>query len=138
MWVQQFSTANLSLQFSITPIMVNGTVLKTCAPTSKPLSFPKELSVMPLVLPRLPAHCTKKQFGLADGQQLDGDLALITFPVKIEGDDVMVELPSEAEVDAILGTSGLRVQSSCMDISGTELEKDILNGIKSTNSTVAV
>ena len=81
-----------------------------------------------------PLH--KKQFGLADGKQLDGDLSIITFPVKIEGDNVLVELPSEAEVDAILGTSGLRVQSSCMDISGTSLEQDILNGVK--NSTIAV
>jgi len=75
-----------------------------------------------------PLH--KKQFGLADGQQLDGDLSLITFQVKIEGDDVLVELPSEVEVNAILGTSGLRVTSSCMDITGTDLEKDILNGVK--------
>lgn len=80
-----------------------------------------------------PLH--KKQFGLADGQQLDGDLSLITFPVKIEGDDVLIELPSEVEVNAILGTSGLRVQSGCPDISGTSLEADILNGVK--NSTVA-
>ncbi|KAL9191510.1 hypothetical protein ACHAXT_001216 [Thalassiosira profunda] len=81
-----------------------------------------------------PLH--KKQFGLADGQQLDGDLSLITFPVKIEGDDVLVELPSEAEVNAILGTSGLRVQSGCMDITGTPLEADILAGVQ--NTTVAV
>lgn len=82
-----------------------------------------------------PLH--KKQFGLADGQQLDGDLSLITFPVKIDGDDVLVELPSKVEVDAILGTSGLRVQSSCTpDITGSSLEKDILNGVK--NATVAV
>lgn len=81
-----------------------------------------------------PLH--KKQFGLADGQQLDGDLSLITFPVKIDGDDVLVELPAEVEVNAILGTSGLRVQSSCMDITGSSLEADILNGVK--NSTVVV
>ena len=83
-----------------------------------------------------PLH--KKQFGLADGKQLDGDLSLITFPVKIEGDNVLVELPSEVEVNAILGTHGLRVQSGCMDISGTELESEILNGVKVTNSTAAV
>jgi nitrite reductase (NADH) large subunit len=81
-----------------------------------------------------PLH--KKQFGLADGQQLDGDLSLITFPVKIEGDYVLVELPSEVEVNAILGTSGLRVTSSCPDITGTELEAEILMNMK--NSTVAV
>lgn len=79
-----------------------------------------------------PLH--KKQFGLANGQQLDGDLSIVTFPVMIEDDNVMVELPSEAEVDAILGTSGLRVRSSCIDITGTSLEHDILKGVK--NSTV--
>lgn len=83
-----------------------------------------------------PLH--KKQFGLADGQQLDGDLSLITFPVKIEGDDVLVELPSEVEVNAILGTSGLRVQSGCPDITGSSLEEEILNGVKNVTSTVAV
>mmetsp|Transcript_7578 Transcript_7578/g.13663 ORF Transcript_7578/g.13663 Transcript_7578/m.13663 type:complete len:111 (+) Transcript_7578:1-333(+) len=83
-----------------------------------------------------PLH--KKQFGLADGQQLDGDLSLITFPVKIEGDDVLVELPSEVEVNAILGTSGLRVQSGCPDITGSSLEMEILNGVKNVTSTVAV
>ena len=35
----------------------------------------------------------------------------------------MVELPAEAEVDAILGTSGLRVQKSdCIDIAGDALK----------------
>ena len=68
-----------------------------------------------------PLH--KKQFGLADGRQLDGDLSIITFPVKVVGDDVLVELPSEVEVNAILGTSGLRVQSSCMDA-----KKEVLAG----------
>ena len=84
-----------------------------------------------------PLH--KKQFSLADGHQLDGDLAIITFPVKIEGDDVLVELPSKVEVDAILGTSGLRVQSTCSDISMLDdLEKDILNSVKSANSTASL
>eukprot|EP01083_Nonionella_stella_P275026 934007_1 len=86
-----------------------------------------------------PLH--KKQFGLDDGQQLDGDLSLITFPIKVVGDDVLLELPSEVEVNAILGTNGLRAQSSCPemeDITGTDLEMDILNGVKNSNSTVAV
>ena len=84
-----------------------------------------------------PLH--KKQFSLADGHQLDGDLAIITFPVKIEGDDVLVELPSKVEVDAILGTSGLRVQSTCSELSRLgDLEKEILNGVQGANSTVAL
>ena len=69
-----------------------------------------------------PLH--KKTFNLADGEEIgDGDLRLLTFPVKIEGDNVMVELPAEPEVDAILGTNGLRVQKSdCIDIAGDAIK----------------
>lgn len=69
-----------------------------------------------------PLH--KKQFALEDGHELgEGGLRIITFPVKVEGDDVLVELPSEPEVDAILGTHGLRVQQSdCIDIAGDALK----------------
>lgn len=49
-----------------------------------------------------PLH--KKQFALEDGQELGGDLRILTFPVKVAGDEVFVELPSVDEVDAILGT----------------------------------
>jgi hypothetical protein len=46
-----------------------------------------------------------------------GDLEIITFQVKIEDDNVLVELPSVEEVDAILGTNGLRVnKSDCVNL----------------------
>ena len=63
-----------------------------------------------------PLH--KKNFSLASGEEIGGgDLNLITFPVKIENDSVLLELPSEDEVNAILGTSGLRVaETSCIDL----------------------
>jgi len=68
-----------------------------------------------------PLH--KKQFALKDGAQIDGDLKLLTFPVKIEGGAVLVELPAEKELDAILGTHGLRVQKSdCIDITGDAIK----------------
>lgn len=69
-----------------------------------------------------PLH--KKTFALHDGQQLGGDLKILTFPVKIEnGDDVMVELPAVDELDAILGTNGLRVmKSDCIDITGDAIK----------------
>ena len=68
-----------------------------------------------------PLH--KKQFALKDGGEIGGDLRLITFPVKIENDEVLVELPNTLEVDAILGTRGLRVQKSeCIDISGDAIK----------------
>lgn len=68
-----------------------------------------------------PLH--KKQFALEDGAELGGDLQLITFPIKIEDKQVFVELPNTQEVDAILGTSGLRVQKSdCIDIAGDAIK----------------
>jgi len=69
-----------------------------------------------------PLH--KKQFALETGHELgEGTLRILTFPVKVEDDEVFVELPSEPEVDAILGTNGLRVQkSSCVDIAGDALK----------------
>lgn len=62
-----------------------------------------------------PLH--KKQFALDDGHELgEGGLKILTFPVKVENDEVFVELPSEPEIDAILGTHGLRVNHNpCVD-----------------------
>jgi NAD(P)H-dependent nitrite reductase small subunit len=69
-----------------------------------------------------PLH--KKSFALEDGHEIgEGDLKILTFPVKILADKVFVELPAEPELDAILGTNGLRVQKSdCVDISGDALK----------------
>jgi len=80
-----------------------------------------------------PLH--KKTFALEDGEEIgEGDLKLITFPVKIEGDEVKVELPAELEVDAILGTDGLRVtKSECIDIAGDALKVPTRN---SSNANV--
>lgn len=69
-----------------------------------------------------PLH--KKQFALEDGGEIGGgDLQLLTFPVKIDGSQVFVELPNYPELDAILGTNGLRVQKSdCIDLAGDALK----------------
>jgi NAD(P)H-dependent nitrite reductase small subunit len=70
-----------------------------------------------------PLH--KKQFSLSDGAEIGGgDLQLLTFPVKIDDDNnVLVELPSAAELDAILGTNGLRVQKSdCVDLAADAIK----------------
>lgn len=68
-----------------------------------------------------PLH--KKNFSLETGKEIGGgDLNILSFSVKIENNGVYVELPSEEEVDAILGTAGLRVmQTSCTDVSGDAL-----------------
>eukprot|EP00560_Eucampia_antarctica_P008624 CAMPEP_0197826668 /NCGR_PEP_ID=MMETSP1437-20131217/3589_1 /TAXON_ID=49252 ORGANISM="Eucampia antarctica, Strain CCMP1452" /NCGR_SAMPLE_ID=MMETSP1437 /ASSEMBLY_ACC=CAM_ASM_001096 /LENGTH=1041 /DNA_ID=CAMNT_0043427197 /DNA_START=327 /DNA_END=3452 /DNA_ORIENTATION=- len=74
-------------------------------------------------VPKVACPLHKKQFSLEDGAQIDGDLNLITFEVKIDKDDVLVNLPAEVEVDAILGTTGLRVQNtSCVDIAGDAIK----------------
>lgn len=75
--------------------------------------------------PKVACPLHKKQFSLEDGHELgtDNGLQIITFPIKVEGDNVMVELPAEPEVDAILGTHGLRVtKSDCVDLAADALK----------------
>jgi NAD(P)H-dependent nitrite reductase small subunit len=74
--------------------------------------------------PKVACPLHKKQFSLETGEQLDGDeLNILTFPVKLSGDKVLVELPAVPELDAILGTIGLRVtKSDCIDIAGDALK----------------
>merc|ERR1739844_76621 len=67
--------------------------------------------------PKVACPLHKKTFSLETGNELDGDLKILTFDTKIEGDDVLVHLPSVPEVDAILGTNGLRVlKSDCINL----------------------
>ncbi|KAL3944790.1 MAG: hypothetical protein SGBAC_001113 [Bacillariaceae sp.] len=76
-------------------------------------------------VPKVACPLHKKTFSLTDGQQIndDGKLSIITFPVKVEGHKLLVELPAVPEVDAILGTHGLRVQKTdCIDIAGDALK----------------
>ena len=76
--------------------------------------------------PKVACPLHKKNFALENGEELGGDLKIMTFPIKIKGDDVMVELPAIPELDAILGTNGLRVQKSdCIDIQGDALKVPI-------------
>jgi len=81
-----------------------------------------------------PLH--KKQFGLADGAELEGDLKILTFPVKIEDGDVLLELPAQAELDAILGTNGLRVlKTDCIDVTGDAIKMSTIIPEKKMNTT---
>lgn len=76
-------------------------------------------------VPKVACPLHKKQFSLDDGQELgvDDGLNILTFPIMIKDGRVMVELPAEPELDAILGTHGLRVHSSeCVDIAGDALK----------------
>lgn len=75
--------------------------------------------------PKVACPLHKKTFNLENGEQIgaDDDLSILTFPVKLEGSKVLVELPAVPEVDAILGTHGLRVnKSDCIDIAGDALK----------------
>eukprot|EP00559_Dactyliosolen_fragilissimus_P005293 CAMPEP_0184862660 /NCGR_PEP_ID=MMETSP0580-20130426/7082_1 /TAXON_ID=1118495 /ORGANISM="Dactyliosolen fragilissimus" /LENGTH=1124 /DNA_ID=CAMNT_0027360613 /DNA_START=342 /DNA_END=3716 /DNA_ORIENTATION=- len=77
-------------------------------------------------VPKVACPLHKKTFDLKTGKQLnvesntnqDDELNIITFPVKIDDhDNVLVYLPAIDEVDAILGTNGLRVQKSdCINL----------------------
>ena len=74
--------------------------------------------------PKVACPLHKKQFSMESGEELaGGDLKILTFPIKVEGEDVLVELPAEPELDAILGTNGLRVlKSDCVDLAADALK----------------
>ena len=60
--------------------------------------------------------------------------------VKIENNEVFVELPNAPELDAILGTNGLRVQKSdCIDIAADALKVPVRgSSSKKVMSTTAL
>lgn len=90
--------------------------------------------------PKVACPLHKKTFSLETGEGIsDESLNILTFPVKLEGDKVLVELPSVTEVDAILGTHGLRVQKSdCIDLAGDALKIPTkMNPFFSKNETQA-
>eukprot|EP00529_Nitzschia_sp_RCC80_P003114 CAMPEP_0113494840 /NCGR_PEP_ID=MMETSP0014_2-20120614/29309_1 /TAXON_ID=2857 /ORGANISM="Nitzschia sp." /LENGTH=1122 /DNA_ID=CAMNT_0000388735 /DNA_START=417 /DNA_END=3785 /DNA_ORIENTATION=- /assembly_acc=CAM_ASM_000159 len=75
-------------------------------------------------LPKVACPLHKKQFSLETGEGIDDEeLNIFTFPIKVESDRVLVELPAIPELDAILGTHGLRVEKTdCVDIAGDAIK----------------
>jgi nitrite reductase (NADH) large subunit len=77
-------------------------------------------------VPKVACPLHKKTFSLASGESLQGEEYRIrTFPVKIEGDDVYLELPPTEVLDQQLATEiGCRLATSCQtsmfDECGTE------------------
>jgi nitrite reductase (NADH) large subunit len=65
--------------------------------------------------PKVACPLHKKTFSLANGESLQGEEYRIrTFPVKVEGDDVYLELPSQDTLDTLLATEiGCRLATSC-------------------------
>jgi nitrite reductase (NADH) large subunit len=62
--------------------------------------------------PKVACPLHKKPFALTDGKCLSGEpLALATFPVRVEDEDVWVELPPEPVLDAALATDVVRVSA---------------------------
>lgn len=92
-------------------------------------------------VPKVACPLHKKQFSLETGEGIeDESLNILTFPVKVENGRILTELPAVPELDAILGTHGLRVEkSSCIDIAGdakqlmTSIKSEVMKG--STNTT---
>lgn len=66
--------------------------------------------------PKVACPIHKKTFSLANGESLQGEEYRIrTFPVRVEGDDVLVELPPEEVLDKLLATEiGCQLATSCM------------------------
>lgn len=55
--------------------------------------------------PKVACPLHKKPFSLESGECLSGeDFAVKVFPVKVEGDRVLVQLPPQAQLDALLAT----------------------------------
>lgn len=91
--------------------------------------------------PKVACPLHKKNFDLTTGSEIGGDLEIITFQVKIEGEDVLVELPSTDEVDAILGTDGLRVnKSDCVNLAEdaikVQLRGEVKKAVKSSTTVL--
>jgi nitrite reductase (NADH) large subunit len=66
-------------------------------------------------VPKIACPLHKKTFSLEDGTSLQGENYRIrTFPVKVEGDEVLLQLPTVEFLDQLLATEiGTRLASTC-------------------------
>jgi nitrite reductase (NADH) large subunit len=66
-------------------------------------------------IPKVACPLHKKTFSLTTGESLEGEEYRVrTFPVRIDGDDVYLELPPTAVLDEELATEiGCRLATSC-------------------------
>jgi nitrite reductase (NADH) large subunit len=69
--------------------------------------------------PKVACPLHKKTFSLSGGQSLDGgEYHIRTFPAKVEGDNVYVELPPPEVLDKLLATEiGCKLATSCVAVS---------------------
>jgi NAD(P)H-dependent nitrite reductase small subunit len=69
--------------------------------------------------PKIACPLHKKTFSLESGECLSGeDFKVQTFPVKVDGDDVFIQLPTMEELDAVYATSATCNQHHSCDMSG--------------------
>jgi len=73
-------------------------------------------------VPKVACPLHKKTFSLTSGESLEGEEYQIrTFPVRIEGNDVYLELPPAAMLDELLATHiGCQLATSCQTASCSE------------------
>ena len=66
-------------------------------------------------LPKVACPMHKKTFSLKTGDSLQGEeYSIRTFPVKVEGDRVLLELPPTDLLDQLLATEiGCKLATSC-------------------------
>jgi nitrite reductase (NADH) large subunit len=77
-------------------------------------------------VPKVACPLHKKTLSLVSGESLQGEEYRIrTFPVRVDGDDVYLELPPTAVLDEQLATEiGCRLATSCESAAGTESHAD--------------
>lgn len=64
--------------------------------------------------PKVACPLHKKTFALDSGSCMSGeDYSLATFPVRVDGDDVYLQLPSIETLDGVLATASHRIGASC-------------------------
>lgn len=71
--------------------------------------------------PKVSCPLHKKPFSLDTGECSTDDMSIRVFPVKIEGSDVLLELPPESELDSTLATSLHKICSDTAKCMETEL-----------------
>jgi nitrite reductase (NADH) large subunit len=66
-------------------------------------------------VPKVACPLHKKTYSLNSGACLSGEaLSVKVFPVQIQDDDVYLELPPEAQLDALLGTDLHSITAACV------------------------
>ena len=100
---------------SISPAVASGMPARICARTKKRSCCRAAFWAMRLASPKSPARCTRKRFRSNSGDSLQGEEYRIrTFPVKVDGDDVYLELPPIEVLDKQLATEiGCKLATAC-------------------------